>query len=197
VSGARALAEATGAPLCLNPLDHVEYPHTALEDGTLVPIADGLELAVSVVSTPGHTKGSTIFVLGDAAVFTGDTLFLESVGRPDLADRAEEFAHALYSSLHDKLLVLGDDVVVLPAHFGQAVDVHGGEVVGERLGVLRERLWQLGADEPRFVEWAVGSVADRPPNYAAIVGVNQAGTALDDAARAALEGGPNRCAVAG
>jgi glyoxylase-like metal-dependent hydrolase (beta-lactamase superfamily II) len=197
VSGARALAAATGAALCLNPLDHVAYPHTDLHDGERVAIAATLALTVSVLSTPGHTRGSTVIVLGDAAMFTGDTLFLESVGRPDLADRAEEFAHALFASLHDKLLTRADDTLVLPAHVGQVVEVHGGEVVAAQLGALREQLWQLRADEDRFVEWAVASVSARPPNYATIVSVNQSGRSLDASELEALETGPNRCAIAG
>jgi glyoxylase-like metal-dependent hydrolase (beta-lactamase superfamily II) len=197
VSGARALAAATGAELCLNPLDEVGYPHTALADGARVTIADDVALTVAVLATPGHTRGSTALVLGDGAVFTGDTLFLESVGRPDLAERADEFAHALYGSLHDKLLTLDDGVLVLPAHYGQVVDVHGGEPVGDTLGVLRSRLWQLSADEDHFVAWAVASVAERPPNYRAIVEVNQTGRTLDAVERSGLEAGPNRCAIAG
>ncbi|HLK45518.1 MAG TPA: MBL fold metallo-hydrolase, partial [Acidimicrobiales bacterium] len=197
VSGARELATRTGAELCLNPLDAVAYPHTALSDGQLVRVAEDVALSVSVLSTPGHTNGSTVFVLGEDAAFTGDTLFLESVGRPDLAERAEEFAHALYGSLHDKLLTLPDSLVVLPAHFGQVVSVHAGELVAATLGDLRARLWQLSADEDRFVEWAVSSVAERPPNYVEIVGVNQRGTDLGATERASLEAGPNRCAVAG
>jgi glyoxylase-like metal-dependent hydrolase (beta-lactamase superfamily II)/rhodanese-related sulfurtransferase len=197
VSGARALAAATGAELVLNPADHFDFPHTALHDGMAVPIEDGVELTVSVLATPGHTSGSTVFLLSTAAIFTGDTLFLESVGRPDLADKAEAFAHALYRSLQDKVLSLPDTALVLPAHAGQEVAVRGGEVLGATLGTLRARLWQLSADEDAFVTWAVGSVSERPPNYAAIVMANQLGRDVDELERAGLESGPNRCAVAG
>ena len=81
VSGARALAEATGAELILNPADRFAFAHTSLVDGMEVRIADGVAITVSVLSTPGHTSGSTTFLLDDAAAFTGDTLFLR-VGRP-------------------------------------------------------------------------------------------------------------------
>jgi glyoxylase-like metal-dependent hydrolase (beta-lactamase superfamily II) len=197
VSGARALAATTGAELVLNPADGFGFPHTALHDGMAVEIADGVELTVSVLATPGHTSGSTTFLLGSSAMFTGDTLFLESVGRPDLADKAEAFAHALYRSLHDKVLSLPDTALVLPAHVGQDVVVRGGEVLGAALGTLRDALWQLSADEDAFVAWAVGSVSERPPNYATIVVTNQLGRDVDAAERAGLESGPNRCAIAG
>ena len=197
VSGARALASAADAELVLNPADRFGFPHAALEDGMVVPIADGVGLTVSVLATPGHTSGSTTFLLGRSAIFTGDTLFLESVGRPDLADQAEAYAHALYRSLHDKLLCLPDAARVLPAHVGQGVEVRGGEVVAAPLGALRDRLWQLSADEDAFVSWAVASVAERPPNYATIVATNKAGRAVGVEERAVLETGPNRCAIAG
>ena len=196
VSGARELAAVTGAELVLNPADRFGFEFTALADGMRVPIADGVDLTVSVLSTPGHTKGSTVYLLGEAAAFTGDTLFLESVGRPDLADEAEAFARSLYQSLHDKLLGLPDSTMVLPAHFSSVVDVDRG-VVGAPLGVLKERLTQLTADEDAFVAWAVGSVTARPPHYETIVATNLSGTPLTCEDRSSLEAGPNRCAVAG
>jgi glyoxylase-like metal-dependent hydrolase (beta-lactamase superfamily II) len=196
VSGARELAAACGAELVLNPADRFGFEFTALTDGMRVPIADGVDLTVSVLSTPGHTKGSTVYLLGEAAAFTGDTLFLESVGRPDLADEAEAFARSLYGSLHDKLLGLPDSTVVFPAHFSSVVDVDRG-VVGAPLGVLKGRLTQLTADEDAFVAWAVGSVTARPPHYETIVATNLSGTPLTSEERSSLEAGPNRCAVAG
>jgi len=195
VSGARELAAATGAELVLNPADRFGFDYEALTDGMRVRIADGVDLTVSVLSTPGHTMGSTVYLLGEDAAFTGDTLFLESVGRPDLADKAEAFAHSLYRSLHDKLLELPDSTMVLPAHFSSVVAVDRN-VVGAPLGDLKARLWQLSADERDFVTWAVGSVAPRPPHYETIVATNQSGVPLTFEERTSLEAGPNRCAVA-
>ena len=63
-------------------------------------------MSVAALRTPGHTEGSTIYFVGDRVVLTGDTLFVDGVGRPDLAERAEEFAHNLYRSLHDRVLDL-------------------------------------------------------------------------------------------
>ncbi|MDE3083538.1 MAG: MBL fold metallo-hydrolase, partial [Acidobacteriota bacterium] len=87
VSGARELAAATGAALLLNPGDPFGFDYEALVDGREMELSEGINLAVSSVSVPGHTEGSTMYRLGDAAVFTGDTLFLDSVGRPDLAEQ--------------------------------------------------------------------------------------------------------------
>ena len=106
LSGARELSAATNASLWLNPADPFTFAYEPLSDGKSIELAPGVDLVVSSVSVPGHTEGSTMYQLGDRAIFTGDTLFLESVGRPDLADEAEGYAHHLFHSLHDRVLPL-------------------------------------------------------------------------------------------
>lgn len=195
LSGARNLAASTEAQLWLNPSDDFTFEFVPLSDGRIVSLAPGVELTVSAVSVPGHTEGSTMYLLGHAAVFTGDTVFLESVGRPDLADQAEAFAHSLYRSVHERVLPLGDDIMVFPAHYGVAVCVRAHEFVARRLGALRVTLPALALDESAFVAWALANVKDRPPNYKHIVLINAGReTASDESSQ--LELGPNRCAVA-
>jgi glyoxylase-like metal-dependent hydrolase (beta-lactamase superfamily II)/rhodanese-related sulfurtransferase len=195
LSGARNLVATTGARLWLNPSDDFTFEFEPLSDGRCVALAPGVELTVSAVSVPGHTEGSTMYQLGHSAVFTGDTVFLESVGRPDLADQAEAFAHSLYRSVHERVLPLGDDIMVFPAHYGAVVDVKANEYVARRLGDLRITLPALALSESAFVAWALANVKDRPPNYQHIVMIN-AGRESVDSDSAQLELGPNRCAVA-
>jgi glyoxylase-like metal-dependent hydrolase (beta-lactamase superfamily II) len=195
ISGARELVAVTGARLLLNPHDPFTFNFEPLSDGLDLPLGKGVSLVVEAVSVPGHTEGSTLYRLGELAIFTGDTLFLESVGRPDLADKADVFAHNLYRSLHERVLPLSDDVLVFPAHYGAVVPVRFGEPVTATLGSLRHTLPALAYSEEKFVEWAIARVTDRPPNYRKIVEMN-AGLVpvVDDAAE--LEMGPNRCAIA-
>lgn len=195
LSGARNLVASTGAELWLNPSDDFSFEFVPLSDGRSVSLAPGVELTVSAVSVPGHTEGSTMYLLGHAAVFTGDTVFLESVGRPDLADQAESFAHSLYHSVHERVLPLGDDIVVFPAHYGAVVEVKSKEFVARPLGELRLTLPALALSEAEFVAWALANVKDRPPNYQHIVMIN-AGREDVGVESAQLEVGPNRCAVA-
>ena len=195
LSGARELTAATGAVLCLNPADPFGFDFEPLSDGKTIELAPGIDLAVSSVSVPGHTEGSTMYQIADQAIFTGDTLFLESVGRPDLADEAEGYAHQLFHSLHERVLPLGDEITVFPAHFGQGVEVRSGEFVARPLGSLRGTLPALKLTESEFVEWAVANVTDRPGNYRQIVQINAGLAPLNDDATA-LEAGPNRCAIA-
>jgi glyoxylase-like metal-dependent hydrolase (beta-lactamase superfamily II) len=195
ISGARELVAKTGAALWLNPSDPFDFDFAPLTDGRVIELAPGVHLSVSAVSVPGHTEGSTMYQLGDAAIFTGDTLFLESVGRPDLADQAEPFAHNLYRSLHERILPLRDEIMVFPAHYGPGVAVHAGQFVARPLGLLRTSLKALTLSEGDFVAWAIANVRDRPPNYQRMVLIN-AGREVVDAEAAEMELGPNRCAIA-
>jgi glyoxylase-like metal-dependent hydrolase (beta-lactamase superfamily II) len=195
ISGARELAAAARAELWLNPADRFRFDFEPLVDGKSIELLPGVDLRVSSVSVPGHTEGSTMYQLGDQAIFTGDTLFLESVGRPDLADEAVDYAHHLYHSLHDRVLPLNDQISVFPAHFGQGVEVHAGQFVARELGSLRNALPALALDENAFVEWAVANVKDRPGNYQQIVRINVGQDGIEGDA-SELEAGPNRCAIA-
>jgi glyoxylase-like metal-dependent hydrolase (beta-lactamase superfamily II)/rhodanese-related sulfurtransferase len=194
LSGARELSRLTGATLCLNPADPFGFEFEPLSDGKIIELAPGINLAVASVTVPGHTEGSTMYQIAEHAIFTGDTLFLESVGRPDLAEEAEGYAHHLYQSLHERILPLDDDITVFPAHFGQSVEVLAGEFVARDLGSLRRTLPALNLSETEFVQWALENVKDRPGNYREIVRINAGDKPIGDAA--ALEVGPNRCAVA-
>lgn len=195
LSGARDLAAATGASLHLNPADTFEFDYTPLADGERYALPGGVELTVGVLHTPGHTMGSTIYLVGDEVVLTGDTLFVEGVGRPDLADRAEEFARNLYHSLQERVLVLPDQTYVLPGHYGEGVPVQPHRAVGARLADLRATLEPLQLDEEGFVVWAVERAVPRPPNYVDIVNANMGRVRTPSSELQHLEAGPNRCSA--
>jgi len=195
LSGARALAAAVGATLHLNPADTFEFPYEPVGDGDRFGLPGGSGLTVAALRTPGHTRGSTVYLVDGRAALTGDTLFVDSVGRPDLADQAEAFAADLYASLHGTLLGLPDDLVVLPGHYGEDVVVRADREVGANLGRLRSDLAALSLERDAFVSWAAARSVDRPPNYTRIIEANM-GRASDppDVLRQ-FEVGPNRCAV--
>jgi len=195
VSGAVLLAETTGAALILNDKDGYAFTPANVFDGTELHLGAGASITIDRLSTPGHTQGSTTFALGNEALFTGDTLFLESVGRPDLADKAEEFAASLYDSLHETVLSYPEPTFVFPAHVGQGVPIHSGEVVTATLGELKATLPALSLDREKFIAWAASQATLRPPNYVTIVETNRDGTRLTLDEISSLESGPNRCAV--
>ncbi len=195
LSGARDLAEATGATLHLNPADTFAFDHTPLHDGDRFDLPGGVVVSVAAIHTPGHTMGSTMYLVGDDAVLTGDTLFVEGVGRPDLADEAEAFAHNLYHSLHERVLTLPDDTFVLPGHYSEGVPVHPHQPVGAPLAELRRTLEPLQLDEDHFVSWATARAVPRPPNYVEIIKANMGRPDTPLATLQTLELGPNRCSA--
>jgi glyoxylase-like metal-dependent hydrolase (beta-lactamase superfamily II)/rhodanese-related sulfurtransferase len=195
LSGARELARVSGAQLQLSPLDAFEFDFSPLSEGQRFVLPGGLEASVAVLHAPGHTQGSVVFTLNDEAVLSGDTLFVDGVGRPDLAERAEEFARTLYRSLTHKVLNLPDRVMVCPAHYGDDVRVAPGVPVAAVLGHLRRSLPALSLGEAAFVDWATGKATERPPNYTHIIEANMGRRPADPEALALLEAGPNRCSA--
>lgn len=123
VSGHLDLSKATGAPIVYGPTAQCGFDCTVAEDGQEFPLG---AVKIKVIHTPGHTMESSCFLLIDEdgkpeAIFTGDTLFLGDVGRPDLAQKAanmtqEQLAGLLYESIYTKILPLPDDLIVYPGH---------------------------------------------------------------------------------
>jgi glyoxylase-like metal-dependent hydrolase (beta-lactamase superfamily II)/rhodanese-related sulfurtransferase len=121
VSGHLDLQKATGAPIVYGPNTETNFPIHLAKDGERFALG---KASIEVLHTPGHTIESTCYLLRDEAgkpqaLFTGDTLFVGEVGRPDLSSgdlAKEELASLLYDSLNNKIAVLPDDVVVYPAH---------------------------------------------------------------------------------
>src|SRR5262249_54405040 len=124
LSRARELVKATGAELVLPQQERTRFAFRAIHDGEPVPLGDA---TLTALQTPGHTNESTAFVLNHSAVFTGDTLFIKSVGRPDLhadPEAVRQRARALFASLN-RLRALPPDVVVLPAHASEPIAFDG------------------------------------------------------------------------
>jgi glyoxylase-like metal-dependent hydrolase (beta-lactamase superfamily II) len=192
ISRARQLASASGADLLLPAQDRARFPHRALRDG------DGIEFGGSrlvALATPGHTMESMSYLVDGAALFTGDTLFPSSVGRPDLlADAASARVRAalLYRSVA-RLLGLGPDVMLFAGHASAPPAFDGVPIAAS----LRDVNAQLGAwieSEAAFLERILTRIPATPPNFERIVAFNEAGE-FPDGDVTDLEAGANRCAI--
>jgi len=192
LSRALALAADTGARLCLPATDRVSFEYAPLQDGDIVRVGSaGLRL----IHTPGHTPESVCYLLDERVLFTGDTLFLAAVGRPDLeasAVHARRRAHVLHASLR-RLVALPPDTVVLPAHTSEPV-AFDRQPISATLREVQERTSLLRETEETFVSQILTRLPPTPPNHHRIVALNEAGTLPDDPTE--LEAGANRCAVA-
>ena len=192
LSRARAIAADTGARLCLPTTDRVSFQYEPLNDRDTVRVGSA---GLRALRTPGHTPESTCYLLDDRALFTGDTLFLAAVGRPDLEASAEQARHraqVLHASLQ-RLVALPPDTVILPAHTSEPV-AFDGRPISATLRQVRERTPLLRETEERFVSQILTRLPPTPPNHHRIVALNEAGTLPDDPTE--LEAGANRCAVA-
>jgi len=192
LSRSRPLAQMSGAKLFLPDQQRVSFPFTAMRDGDTLATP---QLMLTALHTPGHTLESTCYLLNNALLFTGDTLFPTSIGRPDLhADEQEARARSvlLYHSLH-RLLALPSETFVLPGHASQPVPFDG-KPVGARLSEIDEYVGLLHATQTVFVETLLKRLPPTPPNYERIVTLNEAGLVADHDVTE-LEAGANRCAI--
>ncbi len=192
LSRARALADASGAALALPAGHGVAVPFTPLHDGATLTLGDA---RLRVLQTPGHTPESVTYLLDDGALFTGDTLFLAAVGRPDLhtdAAGTRAKAEALHTSLQ-RLLALPPRTLVLPGHTSAPIAFDQAPIVAT-LAEVERAIPLLAADADAFVTTLIERIPPTPPNHQRIVALNEAGAGYDGDP-AELEAGANRCAV--
>jgi glyoxylase-like metal-dependent hydrolase (beta-lactamase superfamily II)/rhodanese-related sulfurtransferase len=193
LSRARELATQTGAALLMPVQQRAKFPFTAVAEGDRFQIGS---TTIAATHTPGHTGESTSFVLNDAtAVFTGDTLFTNGVGRPDLhanAEAARERARALFHSLL-RLRGLPATTLVLPAHASEPIPFDG-QPIAASFGDVVSWLSTWLASESEFVERVTSKLPPTPPNFVRIVELNESG-GVPGIDPTDLEAGANRCAV--
>src|SRR5690606_4071749 len=118
ISGGRRLAEATGASYWLPPKDaeEVVFDYEPIQDKEKIVIGEST-IEINALYSPGHTIGSTSFIIDDTFLLTGDILFIDSIGRPDLAGKAEDWVADLRETLYTRYRNLSNELIVLPAHF--------------------------------------------------------------------------------
>ncbi|MGN4123849.1 MBL fold metallo-hydrolase [Lysinibacillus sphaericus] len=197
ISGGRHIAATTGATYYLPPKDaeEVVFDFTPLLDGTSVQIG-AAKIDVSAIYSPGHTIGSTSFVVDSNYLLTGDILFIDSIGRPDLAGLAADWVGDLRETLYKRYRELSDDLVVLPAHFMIIDELNEDGTVAKRLGELfAENHGLTIEDEAKFRSIVTDNLPPQPHAYQEIRQVNMGKITPAQDEQTEMEIGPNRCAV--
>jgi hydroxyacylglutathione hydrolase len=185
VSGHIDLSKATGAPIVYGPTAAPEFDAIIATDGQIFEIGN---IKIKVLHTPGHTMESTTFLMidengKDHAIFSGDTLFIGDVGRPDLAQKAasmtqEQLAATLYHSLRDKIMTLADDVIVYPAHgAGSACGKNMSKETVSTIGNQKQFNYALRAEmtEQEFVKEVTDGLLPPPGYFGMNVAMNKKG----------------------
>jgi hydroxyacylglutathione hydrolase len=185
VSGHRELAERTGACIYLGAGSGAEFPHVAVKDGDEIQFGG---CCLRFLHTPGHTLESICILMNDrgvpdrpASVFTGDTLFVGDVGRPDLSPThtPQQLAALMYRSIHEKLLMLPDNTEIFPAH--GAGSLCGRQMSSESSSTIgKQRLSNyalLARTTEEFVQLLTDNLPARPEYFARDADLNRRGAA--------------------
>ncbi|SFH41231.1 MBL fold metallo-hydrolase [Pedobacter insulae] len=189
VSGHVDLAEKSGATIVYGPTAKTDFKSHIAKDGEQFKIG---QLTITVLHTPGHTLESTTYLLTDEngkdhCIFTGDTLFIGDVGRPDLAQKGEltmnDLAGMLYDSLSNKIKPLADEVIVYPAHgAGSACGKNMSKETFDTLGHQKEVNYALKASsKEQFIKEVTEGILPPPQYFAQNVAMNKMGyESIDD-----------------
>jgi len=188
VSGHLDLAKKTGATIVYGPTTQTNYPVHVAQDGEELKLGN---ISIKILHTPGHTPESTCYLLkdekgADHCVFTGDTLFVGDVGRPDLLDgimTKEELAGMMFDSLHTKLMPLSDTVTVYPAHgAGSACGKNIGKETFSTIGEQKAKNYALQPmSKTQFIQIVTEGIVPAPAYFFKDAKLNKQGyTPIDE-----------------
>lgn len=195
ISGGRALSKEYDSPYYLPPKDaeEVQYTFNELTDDMEIEVGD---TTIKAVYSPGHTIGSTSFIVDQHYLLTGDILFIDSIGRPDLAGKAEDWVGDLRDTLYSRYKHLGDDLIVLPAHFMTIDEMNEDGSISHRLGDLYQKNHGLNIEnEEEFRHTVTENLPPQPNSYEKIRETNMGKINPEQDEKREMETGPNRCAV--
>lgn len=197
ISGGRVIAEKTKATYWLPPKDaeEVVFDYQPLEEGKDMIIGN-TKIKIHPIYSPGHTIGSTSFIVDDLYLLSGDILFIDSIGRPDLAGMAEDWVGDLRKTLYSRYKSLSKDLIVLPAHFMIIDELNEDGSVGKKLSTLFSENHGLNiADEIEFRHLVTDHLPPQPNAYQEIRETNMGKINPDEEKQREMEIGPNRCAI--
>ncbi|PFC14874.1 MBL fold metallo-hydrolase [Bacillus cereus] len=197
ISGGRKLAERVGGTYWLPPKDaeEVVFSYKPLVEGSVITVG-GTKIEIDALYSPGHTIGSTSFIVDDSYLLSGDILFVDSIGRPDLAGKAEDWVSDLRETLYNRYKVLSQQLIVLPAHYSKISEMDENGVVSAKLKDLFVYNTGLNIEsEGEFRKVVTENLPPQPNAYEEIRQTNMGKIHPSVDEEREMETGPNRCAV--
>ncbi|NIM51157.1 MAG: MBL fold metallo-hydrolase [Gemmatimonadales bacterium] len=201
LSGGPLFARQLGVPYYLHPADAF-YPYDgtpgriefrAIHDGDTIQVG---RCEVRVRHTPGHTEGSVTYLVDQQAAFTGDFVFVQSVGRPDLAGKTKEWTKVLWNSLANAKAEWPKNLLIYPAHYASEDEHNPDRSVGARFGDLLQSNQALAmSDAAAFTRWVRSNTVSFPDAYRTIKAVNVGLVEVSGRQAEELEVGRNECAI--
>jgi glyoxylase-like metal-dependent hydrolase (beta-lactamase superfamily II) len=201
LSGGRAAAARWSVPYHVHTADAVSpfdgtpgrFTYSAIKEGDRISFG---RAALRVTETPGHTLGSVTLLSGDGLALTGDFVFVQSVGRPDLGGHPAEWARQLWTSLERARADWRGDLLILPAHYAAEVERRADRTVAARWDVVTATNAALSLkSQSEFLAWVADHKATPPAVYRTIKEANLGLVEVAEREAETLESGPNVCAV--
>ena len=198
ISGSQPLSNATGAEIMAPEPDFKEasFPYTPVKDGDVYRMTGGGP-EVRTIHTPGHTPGSTSYLIDNKYLISGDTVFINSIGRPDLGGMAEEWSRLLFTTMTDIILSLDDTISVLPGHYMDWKEANGNLIFTATLGKIKEinsKIYSI-KDPNLFFSFIKENMRPQPKEYAKIREINAGLAEADEEQQDILDLGKNECAA--
>ena len=197
IAGSRMIAEKTGAMFYANSDDFsgAKIDYENLNDGDLISFEAGGPLVMALFS-PGHTPGSTMFVIDQRYVISGDIIFIKSIGRPDLGGKVDEWAVELFRTIGN-VKSMDDGITILPGHYIDWDEANAELNFARSLQEVKEindSIYSIDV-ETDFVDFIKENMREQPPEYATIRLVNANLEVVDDEKAEVLDLGKNECAA--
>lgn len=198
ISGSPALSRATGAQIVAPAPDFqgAAFAYTPAQDGAVFTFTGGGP-SVKVIHTPGHTPGSTCYLIDGRYLVSGDTVFIYSIGRPDLGGMSEAWSKMLFDTMTNIIIPMNAETKVLPGHYMDWKEANENLVFTETLGRIREinaDIYDI-ADQAAFFAFIEANTRQQPEEYTKIREINAGLATVDEEQQDILDLGKNECAA--
>ena len=198
ISGSQQIAADCGAQIYGHENDFKEavFKYHKVVDEQVDAFSEGGP-EIKAIHMPGHTPGSTSYLIDNQYLITGDTVFILSIGRPDLGGKAEEWSKLLYQTLKTKIADLNDDLIILPGHYMDWKEANESRIFSDTLGNIKDKnsgIYEISS-ETEFIEFIKDNMRPQPEVYAEVRKVNAGLLQVDPEKQEIMDLGKNECAA--